>query len=105
EWLRFCDGDSLPGGAVGSLLAGFYLLRVFDVATATAVAVAINLAVAAIAYVLAGRTAYVADAVPAAGAVRPGAARAVYVTIALSGLTALSAEVVWTRLLSLHFGA
>jgi spermidine synthase len=30
---------------------------------------------------------------------------AVYVTIALSGLTALSAEVIWTRLLSLHFGA
>ena len=30
---------------------------------------------------------------------------AVYVTIALSGLTALGAEVVWTRLLSLMLGA
>src|SRR5439155_16210095 len=29
----------------------------------------------------------------------------IYVTIALSGLTALAAEVVWTRLLSLLFGA
>ena len=34
----------------------------------------------------------------------PGAT-AVYVTIALSGMTALSAEVLWTRLLSLLFGA
>ena len=32
-------------------------------------------------------------------------AKLVYVTIALSGLTALGAEVVWTRLLSLLFGA
>ncbi len=31
--------------------------------------------------------------------------RTVYVAIALSGMTALAAEVVWTRLLSLHFGA
>jgi len=31
--------------------------------------------------------------------------RSVYVAIALSGLTALGAEVVWTRLLSLMFGA
>ena len=30
---------------------------------------------------------------------------AVYVAIALSGLTALGAEVIWTRLLSLLFGA
>ena len=28
-----------------------------------------------------------------------------YVTIALSGMTALASEVIWTRLLSLHFGA
>ena len=31
--------------------------------------------------------------------------RGVYAAIALSGLTALGAEVVWTRLLSLMFGA
>ncbi len=43
--------------------------------------------------------------------VRPAAKTAgtgrwpVYVTIALSGLTALGAEVVWTRLLSLILGA
>ena len=37
-------------------------------------------------------------------ATAPGA-WAVYVTIALSGLTALSAEVIWTRMLSLLIGA
>src|SRR5204862_3460786 len=37
--------------------------------------------------------------------VAPPEARLVYVTIALSGMTALGAEVVWTRMLSLLFGA
>ena len=41
----------------------------------------------------------------AAGALRVRGNRLVYVAIALSGLTALGAEVVWTRLLSLLFGA
>ena len=36
---------------------------------------------------------------------RATGAWAVYVSIGLSGLTALSAEVIWTRLLSLLFGA
>ena len=108
SWLGFFYGGNIAGGVAGCVLAGFYLLRVFDVATATMVAVAINAAVALIAYVLAGRTTYEADVVtaPRTGAVSAAAGnRAVYVTIALSGLTALSAEVIWTRLLSLHFGA
>jgi spermidine synthase len=104
-WLGFFYGGNIGGGVIGSLVAGFYLLRMFDVATATFVAVAINMAVALIAYGLAARTSYEADAPP----VRAGAAHAgtwpVYVAIALSGMTALSAEVIWTRLLSLHFGA
>src|SRR5205823_13195167 len=66
-------------------------------------AVALNALVAAIARLFARQSTYIADT-PAAGARTPAAARAVYVTIALSGLTALGAEVVWTRLLSLHFG-
>src|SRR4051812_26252360 len=52
-WLGFFSGGNIGGGVIGSLLAGFYLLRVFDVATATAVAVAINVIVATIAYLLA----------------------------------------------------
>ena len=106
SWLGFFYGGNIAGGVAGCVLAGFYLLRVFDVTTATLVAVAINALVAVIAWVLAGRTTYEADAVtaPRAG-ITPAGNTAVYVTIALSGLTALSAEVIWTRLLSLHFGA
>jgi spermidine synthase len=106
SWLGFFYGGNIAGGVAGCVLAGFYLLRVFDVTTATLVAVAINALVAAIAWVLAGRTTYEADVVtaPRAGSA-PAGHTAVYVTIGLSGLTALSAEVIWTRLLSLHFGA
>ena len=105
SWLGFFYGGNIAGGVAGCVLAGFYLLRVFDVTTATLVAVAINALVALIAYVLAARTTYEADVVtlPRAGTVAGNTP--VYVTIALSGLTALSAEVIWTRLLSLHFGA
>src|SRR5712671_5116181 len=52
-WLGFFYGGNIGGGVIGSLLAGFYLLRVFDVGTATAVAVAINIIIALTAYVLA----------------------------------------------------
>jgi spermidine synthase len=104
-WLGFFYGGNIAGGVVGSLSAGFYLLRVYDVPTATMVAVAINLLVAIVAYTLAGQTSYAADEMPARPAPRPSGRSAVYVTIALSGMTALAAEVVWTRLLSLHFGA
>jgi spermidine synthase len=106
SWLGFFYGGNIGGGVIGCVLAGFYLLREFDVATATFVAVAFNVAVAAIAYVLAGRASYEAENVAAPASTRaPAGNGAVYVTIALSGLTALSAEVIWTRLLSLHFGA
>jgi spermidine synthase len=98
-------GSNLAGGVTGTLLAGFYLLRVFDVAIATYVAAAVNLAVAVGASTLAG------SGCSAAGETRAGDVRGaensglVYTAIALSGMTALSAEVVWTRLLSLNFGA
>jgi len=104
SWLGFFYGGNIAGGVAGSLLAGFYLLRVYDVLVATLVAVALNVAVAAIALLLAGRTSHVVDgegAVPGTG----HGSRTVYVAIALSGLTALGSEVIWTRILSLHFGA
>ena len=56
SWLGFFYGGNIAGAVVGCLLAGFYLLRVYDMATATFVAVALNVAVALIALVLAGRT-------------------------------------------------
>src|SRR4051812_28772563 len=104
-WLGFFYGGNIGGGVIGSLVAGFYLLRVFDVATATGVAVALNIAVFLTAPFLARRTNYEADEPFAPTAVQPAGAWPVYVAIALSGTTALSAEVIWTRLLSLHFGA
>jgi len=104
SWLGYFYGGNIAGGVAGSVAAGFYLLRVHDVGYATFVGVAINLAVASIAVLLASRTAYEADAVAVRG-VTAKATRSVYLAIALSGMTALGAEVVWTRLLSLHFGA
>ena len=106
SWLGFFYGGNTGGAVIGSLLAGFYLLRVHDMAIATYVAVALNLAVGALALLVARR-----DAVRRAGgadATRrqpPSGAWAVYVAIALSGMTALASQVIWTRMLSLLFGA
>ena len=92
---------------VGCLLAGFYLLRIFDMATATAVACGLNVVVAVVALVLAGvatrREPLAGSESPVVG--RASGAWAVYPAIALSGMAALGAEVVWTRLLSLMLGA
>jgi spermidine synthase len=103
-WLGFFYGGNIAGGVIGSLLAGFYLLRVYDTATATMVAIAINAIVAGFAYLLSKTTTYEPLAEVAVNA--PGAKGnwTVYTTIALSGLTALGAEVIWTRILSLLFG-
>jgi spermidine synthase len=107
SWLGFFYGGNIAGAVFGCLLAGFYLLRVHDMATATFVAVAINVAVGAIAWRLAASAPYV-DEEPAAAhpaGQRASGAWTVYVAIALSGFTALGAEVVWTRILSLILGA
>ncbi len=108
SWMGFFYGGNIGGAVIGSLLAGFYLLRVFDMGIATYVAVALNVLVASLGLLVAMRAPYVPVAVSEdAGAppVRAPGATAVYVTIALSGMTALSSEVLWTRLLSLLFGA
>ena len=108
SWLGFFYGGNIAGGVLGSLLAGFYLLRVHDLAFATYVAVALNVTVAAIAILIAMRTSAVerpTSGRDAAAAARLPAAWAVYVAIALSGMTALASEVIWTRLLSLLFAA
>ena len=106
SWLGFFYGGNLVGAVAGSLLAGFYLLPVFDMTTATFVAVALNVAVAAVAIVVAGRTPHVVISdVDAPAPERAEKATLVYVAIGLSGLTALGAEVLWTRVLSLLFGA
>lgn len=106
SWLGYFYGGNTVGAVIGCLLAGFYLLRVHDMPTATWVAVAVNVAVAAIALLLAARSDYrPVDAAGDDGRVRVAAGRrVVYVAIALSGMTALGAEVIWTRELSLLLG-
>ncbi len=104
-WLGYFYGGNTGGAVIGSLLAGFYLLRVHDMATATYVAVALNVLVGVLAILVARSSAY--DSVEAVKEkVRPAqGAWAVYVAIAISGATALASQVIWTRTLSLLFGA
>jgi spermidine synthase len=110
SWLGYFYGGNLAGAVAGSLLAGFYLLRVYDMPTATGAAVALNVLVALLAFGVASLTPHmVITATPTEEAAPPRSStevsRLVYIAIALSGLTALGSEVVWTRLLSLLFGA
>lgn len=106
SWLGFFYGGNIAGAVLGCLLAGFYLLRIYDMATATFVAAAINLAVALVGLSLAARTPYSPPAQTAAASAAPLAAApwTILVAIGLSGLAALGAEVIWTRLLSLMLG-
>jgi spermidine synthase len=108
-WLGFFYGGNLAGAVAGSLLAGFYLLPLYDMPTATFAAVALNVLVAVIALALAARTPNTVlvdpDRRPVAQVERVSGATVVYVAIALSGLTALGSQVVWARVLSLLFGA
>ena len=111
SWWGLLYGGNTVGAVFGCLLVGFYLLRIYNTATATYVAAAINLAVAAVSFGLAART----PAHAAAGDPTPAPAESavpeerspwtVYVTIALSGACALGAEVVWTRLMGMMLGS
>jgi spermidine synthase len=111
SWLGLFYGGNIAGAVIGSLLTGFYLLRFHDSATATYVAVALNVIVALLSLRIAKAMPYHYGGVTHSRSVSDPAERpvagawAVYVTIALSGMTALAAEVVWTRLLALMFGA
>jgi spermidine synthase len=107
SWLGFFYGGNIAGAVLGSVLAGFYLLRVYDTSVATYIAVAINVVVALGGLVIAKMAPYkgVDSMELETDVARAAGASSVYVVIALSGFTALAAEVIWTRLLSLLFGA
>lgn len=107
SWLGFFYGGNITGAVAGCLLAGFYLLSAHDVAYATLVGVAINLTVAAVGLMLSRITSGSIPVVPPveSPAARPARTTWVYLIIGLSGATALGAEVLWTRLLSLLLGA
>lgn len=107
SWMGFFYGGNIAGAVFGCLLAGFFLLRVYDMPTATYAAVTINFTVSTIALLMASKTSHrVLSAKPArTDAERAEGSGGVYLVIAMSGLCALGAEVVWTRLLSLLLGA
>jgi spermidine synthase len=103
-WIGFLYCSNIAGAVGGAVLAGFYLLREHDVAFASFFAAGLNLAVSCGAFVLAARTRLEAPPSRSQPEVSVGA-WPVYLSIAFSGLTALAAEVVWTRTLSLLLGA
>ena len=109
---------NIAGAVAGSLLAGFYLLRVYDMRVTTYVAVGLDVVVALVALRLAAsRTTFIVEneetenvkrstppswrSVPSS----PLDRSAVFLAIGLSGFCALAGEVIWTRLLGLLFGA
>jgi spermidine synthase len=105
-WLGLFYGGNIAGAVFGCLLAGFYLLREHDLAIATYVAVILNAAVSLLSFALASVTRHRAPTISSAAS--PSEAKrhnwVVYVVIMLSGASALAAEVIWTRLLSLMLG-
>jgi spermidine synthase len=127
SWLGFFYGGNIAGAVFGCLLAGFYLLRVFDMAVATYAACALNVTVASLALMLSLVARHPLNRTDDGNGPAPvpvpnesefsGTDRdtgtedrrvrgswAVYFTIALSGMAALGAEVIWTRLMSLMLG-
>lgn len=107
SWMGFFYGGNIAGAVAGSLLAGFYLLRVHDSAVATHVAAAMNVLAAAAALLLSAAAPHrppAEMATPETGGVAAGAWPA-YAAAGVSGLCALGAEVIWTRLLALILGA
>src|SRR5690242_17278262 len=58
SWLGFFYGGNTAGAVIGSLLAGYYLMRVYDIAVTTYAAVLLNITVASIALLVAARTPY-----------------------------------------------
>ena len=104
SWLGFFYGGNIAGAVLGSLTAGFYLLRVHDMVVATFAAVGLNVLVAVVALLIARATPYTPIEVEATTVARDRGAWGIYAAIAVSGMTALGAEVIWTRILSLLYG-
>jgi spermidine synthase len=113
SWMGLLYGANTVGAVFGSLLAGFYLLRAFDMAATTYTAAAINALVALAGFLVSRRAPVRTGADGSASPVQATtktqgespSAWTVYATIAFSGATALGAETVWMRLLGLTMGA
>jgi spermidine synthase len=99
-------GSNTLGAVCGALVAGFYLLRIHDVITATLVAAGLNGAIAIIGLTIRVRASSPERVEPPEPVTTPDLNHGwpVYTSIIVSGFCALGAEVVWTRLLSLMLG-
>jgi spermidine synthase len=102
SWWGYLYTGNTAGAVIGCLVAGFYLLRIYNMATATYFAAAINVVVACVSFLLASQVSgsTVSEEAPEASA-GDSSRWPIYLAIGLSGATALGAEVVWTRLLSM----
>ncbi len=106
-------GMNTLGAVLGCFIAGFLLLPQTDIIYASYVAAAVNVIVGLAAWSLASSVAYVAHTDEenvartslVAEATSPNAPVIVCLAVGLSGFAALSAEVIWTRLLALLYGA
>lgn len=100
--LGYLYAANIAGAVFGSLLAGFYLLRIYDAATATYAAVGVNFAAAVLSFLPLPKPnfAELPHAEP-----RPPGSRLILLVTGLSGFTALASEALWTRTLGLLFGA
>ena len=109
SWLGYFYGGNTVGAVVGCLLAGFYLLRLHDVMTATYCAVALNVIVALLALMIARFAPYqpvpTPEVAPAPAPGRSQTSGPVLLSIGISGFCALASEVIWARNLSLLLGA
>jgi spermidine synthase len=104
SWLGFFYGGNIGGAVIGSLAAGFYLMRVYDISVTTFAAVGLNVVVSLMAFGMAQVTPYTEKSEEFVEKITR-MAWPIYLSIALSGMTALASEVIWTRILSLLFGA
>jgi spermidine synthase len=104
--LGFLYSGNIAGAVFGCFISGFYLLRMYDMAIATYTAIGINIVVAIASFLLSTRVAHedVRDRADSVPVMRVKRVEWIYLATAISGLTALAAEVVWTRLLSLLLG-
>ncbi len=90
SWWGLLYGGNTAGAVFGCLLAGFYLLRIYDTVVATYWAIAINLLVAAASYLVAGRVPAHGAAESQAEAEREAAAARRTRWTAVAGLTSPS---------------
>ncbi|MGA3187668.1 MAG: fused MFS/spermidine synthase, partial [Bryobacteraceae bacterium] len=102
SWWGYLYTGNTAGAVIGCLFAGFYLLRLYNMATATYFAAAVNIGVACLSWLLASKLSGATVSEPEIPVEIQDPPRwPIYLAIGISGATALGAEVVWTRLLSM----